>query len=58
MKKRMMVGCLIGLIMLMPTLRAEQLFSESAVDTPLSMLVDKYNEWTGRTLIIQADLKQ
>jgi len=28
------------------------------VDTPLEMLVGTYNEWTGRTLIIQADLSQ
>ena len=34
----------------------EKLFSQSFADTPLEMLVDFYNEWTGRTLIIQADL--
>ncbi len=39
-------------------LHAEQLFTQSFVDTPLEMLVGTYNEWTGRTLIIQADLKK
>jgi len=34
----------------------EKLYSQSFADTPLDMLVDFYNEWTGRTLIVQADL--
>ena len=45
-------------IALSSALRAEQLFTQSFVDTPIEMLVDTYNEWTGRTLIIQADLSQ
>jgi general secretion pathway protein D len=42
----------------LPTARAqENFYSQTFSDAPLSMLVDFYNEWTGRTLIIQADLK-
>ena len=58
MKNKILFALLICLILLTPALRAEELFSLNAVDTPLSMLVDKYNDWTGRTLIIQADLTQ
>ena len=39
-----------------PAQKNEQLFSQSFADAPLEMLVDFYNEWVGRTLIIQADL--
>ncbi|QHI70460.1 type II secretion system secretin GspD [Tichowtungia aerotolerans] len=39
-----------------PPQKDEQLFSQSFADSPLEMLVDFYNEWVGRTLIIQADL--
>ncbi len=45
-------------IALSSALHAEQLFTQSFVDTPIEMLVHTYNEWTGRTLIIQADLKK
>ena len=58
MKNKTILALLSCLILLAPALRAEELFSLNAVDTPLSMLVDKYNDWTGRTLIIQADLTQ
>ena len=58
MKKRMIFGLLTGLLLIAPALHAEQLFTQSFADTPLEMLVDFYNEWTGRTLIIQADLKK
>ncbi|MBI9020790.1 MAG: hypothetical protein JEZ10_06000, partial [Verrucomicrobia bacterium] len=58
MKKRMIFGLLTGLLMLAPALRAEQLYNLSFADAPLEMLIDFYNEWTGRTLIIQADLSQ
>ncbi len=57
MKIKNLFALIICLLTLAPALHAEELFSLNAVDTPLSMLVDKYNEWTGRTLIIQADLK-
>jgi len=56
MKKRIFMGLLTCLMMLAPALHAEQLFSHNQVDSPLDMLVDIYNEWTGRTLIIHADL--
>ena len=54
----MIFGLLTGLLMLAPALRAEQLYNLSFADAPLEMLIDFYNEWTGRTLIIQADLSQ
>jgi len=57
MKNKTLFALLFSLLMLAPALHAEELFSLNAVDTPLSMLVEKYNEWTGRTLIIQANLK-
>jgi len=58
MKKRLIFGLLTCLTLLAPALRAEQLFTQSFADAPLEMIVDFYNEWTGRTLIIQADLSQ
>ncbi len=58
MKNKILFTLLTCLLMLTPTLRAEQLFTQSFVDTPLEMLVHTYNEWTGRTLIINADLKK
>jgi len=58
MKNKTLFALLTCLMMLTPALRAEQLFTQSFVDTPLEMLVGTYNEWTGRTLIIQADLSQ
>ena len=57
MKKRILYGITATLLLLAPALQAaERLFSQSFADAPLEMLVDFYNEWTGRTLIIQADL--
>ena len=57
MKKRLIYGLITALFMLTPALQAdEKLYSQSFASTPLDMLVDFYNEWTGRTLIIQADL--
>jgi len=58
MKNKNLFTLLLCLLMLTPTLHAEQLFTQSFVDTPIDMLVYTYNEWTGRTLIIQADLKK
>lgn len=54
--KKQLLTLLTVLLLLAPALRAEQLYSQSFVDTPIEMLVDFYNEWVGRTLIIQADL--
>ncbi len=34
----------------------EKLYSQSFMDASLEQIIDFYNEWTGRTLIIQTDL--
>lgn len=68
MKKRILNGLLSCLLLASPFAQAQKipapqakkqaLYSQSFSDTPLEMLVDFYNEWIGRTLIIQADLKK
>ena len=58
MKKRILFGTLFTLFICTSTLQAqEKLYSQSLTDAPLEQIVDIYNEWTGLTLIIQADLK-
>lgn len=58
MKNRIFLGLLAALLLAAPMAHAEALVNLSFADAPLEMLVDFYNEWTGRTLIIQADLSQ
>jgi general secretion pathway protein D len=39
-----------------PKPKDEKLYSQSFMDASLEQIIDFYNEWTGRTLIIQTDL--